>query len=194
MFRYNIFLFQMLVWQVFTKMHSASKENFPVVMKTLTFPRAILLLPNTDLTFYVNILKHTGDFEIVENNTIVAKGKIELLEYYKYNHETFEETTGSEIITKYDFYKEINLRRYNYKDMFRCINGYDLKKNEANISWNEKYDCFLDGMLQIGIVNLLNNRDLRVPTFVEQLVLDPVAFRNVVGCNEGKLKSFTLLT
>lgn len=183
----------MLVWQVFSKMHSASTDNFPVIIKNVSFKRAAILLPKTEMKFYVNILKHTGAFEISENDSVIATGKIEIMDNYNYDYETYEETNGSEVLTKNDFYQEINLRRYNYKDLYRSVTEYDLIKNEAKIRWYEKYDCFLDGMIQIGILDQLNNRNLRVPTFIEKVVVDPTSFLIEATKKKGKEENIYLL-
>lgn len=155
-------------------------DEVPVVMERLSFKRTTLLLPDTDIQFYVNILKKTGDFEIVENDSPVATGNIKLLENYTWETENKaeHEDVESEILTKDDFYTEILLRKYGHKDLFRSVAEYDLKKHEGKINWYKKYDCFLDALIQTEVLNHVNDRNLLVPTYMDKLIIHPIRFLN----------------
>lgn len=169
-------------------MHSISVKYLPVIIQRISILRSTVIFPNTDMKFYVNILRHSGDFEVAESNSIIATGNIMLLENYNYEHKYFEENIDSEIISMNDFYQEVNLRKYNYRDLFKCVTEYDMKKNKARIMWYDKYDVFLDGMIQTVILDYMNNRDLRVPTFIEKIIIDPRSFLNEASNKKGKEK------
>lgn len=157
--------------------------NVPVVIEKVSFKRATMLIPETDLIFYVSILKQTGNFEISESGSVLVTGSIKKLENSSTYFEDFqeEESSGSIILTKMEFYKELLLKRYNYQNLFRRIKTYDVIKQKLEIEWSGKFDSFLDCMLQINVLRLCNNFDMFLPTYLEKLVIDPTIFLNNIS-------------
>lgn len=176
--------FQLIVWQVFARMFLKSVDTVPVIMQKISFKRATVLTSSSDSKFYVNILKQTGNFEVFESGSLSVTGNIKLLENYKYEKDSFDDNLP-EIITRENFYKECRLRRYNYKDQFQSLIEYDLNNQKAKLDWSKKFDCFLDGMLQIGMMIYLKNRYLLLPTFLEKLIIDPAVFLEKASKENG---------
>lgn len=147
-------------------------------MEKVSFKRATMLMPETDILFYVSILKQTGNFEISESGAVIATGSIKLLENPLYDFDDFQQKSSNEsiILTKTDFYKDLSLNRYNYQNLFKGIKEFDITKQEIKIEWFEKFDCLLDSLLQISVLALCNNRDVFLPTYLDKLVIDPTIF------------------
>lgn len=145
-----------------------------------------MLKPNTDLIFYVNILRQTGDFEILENGAVVATGNIKILENLQMECESYEENDDSLILNANDFYKECRLRKANYKYGFRGVTNFDCKKKKAKIQWFEKFDCFLDNLIQVMTLSDLYHRNNLLPTFIDKLVIHPDVFLEKATKYKGK--------
>lgn len=163
-------------------------EEFPISFKKTSFKRITTLPINGNLKFFVNI-SHSGAFEIMESGSLVVSGIIEAVK--KENSTEFEHIYTSEIIEKLnqeEFYKEFRLRRYYYKECFRGIKECDLEGNEATIEWMGKFDCFVDS---IGLISLYKfsefRRDLYLPTYLSELIIDPKIFLKAVERNQGLL-------
>lgn len=174
-----------MVWKVFAKMFLKSFHQIPVRLEKISFLRATVLTANDDFRFYINILRKTGQFEILENDTLVIKGFITLLQDYDSEFEYDEEDLEFENIPKADFYKHCRLRKYNYKDLFQVVEEYDFKNRRANLKWHKKFDCFLDGLLQLELVNYMNTEGLLVPSYIEKVVINPVDFLTMVSEQDG---------
>lgn len=179
--------FQVLVWQVFAKMFMKSIDQLPIMMQRLSFKRSTVLEPNTDIKLYINILSQTGDFEIFESGSLVVTGNIKVLkDKIKINNKTNEENFDSLILNENDFYKECNLRKLFYGNEFRGVIKFDLKMKKANVHWFEKFDCFLDNLMQIILLTDFHSRDLFLPTFIEKLMIDTPLFLEKVIKHKGK--------
>lgn len=160
--------------------------SVPVIMENVTFKRATMLLPTDDSKFYVNILRQTGNFEVFESGSIVATGNIKLLENYEFVDYVDQQDIFPQLISRKGFYKECYLRRYNYKDNFRVLIEYDLNNHKAKLEWCDKFDCFLDGMLQVGLMTFLQKRHIFLPTFLEKIIIDPTVFLEHASQQKGK--------
>lgn len=160
-------------------------ENVPILMQKLFFKRATMLERARDVTFYVNILKQSGNFEIFESGSIVATGNIKLLENSVLDLEDSREvqngSDGCLIVKRNNFYKEMQLRRYNYQNLFRGIKEFHLTKQYLKIEWFEKFDCFLDTILQVNILSSCGTKDFLLPTYIEKLMIDPEVFLEQVS-------------
>lgn len=156
------------------------------MMERISFKRTTTLNPNTDIIFYVNILRQTGDFEIFESGSVVATGNIKILENYQTICESNERNGESIILTANDFYKEISLRNLYYKGGFRSVTSFDMKKRKTKIQWCNKFDCFLDTMIQVIVIFDLYPRDLFLPTFIGKLMIHPPSFLEQATKYKGK--------
>ena len=74
--------------------------------------------------FQFNILHESGEFEIHEGGELVAEGKMRKLEEFPKDLFGFTATSvpsQGHTLSNFEFYKEMNLRGYNYNDDFRSI-------------------------------------------------------------------------
>lgn len=182
---------QLLVWRTLANMLLKSIEEVPVLFERVSFNRATILTANHETKFYVNILTKSGNFEIFESESLVTTGSVKPLSH---NDTEFERSEGhfgkSDIIERNDFYKLCKMKRFYHKDMFEGILKYDFETNEALIQWNKKFDCFLDNMMQLHLLNSIKSQDLMLPTFIERLVIDPNTFMKIASVQSGNYGIF----
>lgn len=155
-------------------------------MEKLSFHRPIILTSGEEINLYVNILKLSGNFEIFQRDALVVTGSIKELESYESEVDGEEEYLASDIITENDFYKFCRLRKLTFKDDFKIIAQYDLGNRKGIIKWRNKFDCFLDGMMQLQLMNYFNTKGVLAPSFIEKLVINPRLFLKTLDMHEGK--------
>lgn len=71
-----------------------------------------------------------------------------------------------------DFYKELRIRGYNYKDAFKTVVKARSDGLHGKIGWKSNWATFIDGMLQILVLEK-DSRDLMLPVGVRRIVIDP---------------------
>lgn len=103
------------------------------------------------LDFIVMVQKGSGNFEIVEGGAAIVTGRIYVPE--NINKEIVEleapedETDPSLVdLSGKDFYKELRLRGYNYKGLFRSV-------TKANNQGNTLLDSHLSSYFSISLIN-----------------------------------------
>lgn len=109
--------------------------------------------------FFLFILKihfGSGQFEITENGVTVVSGVVRDVENTNSVHrvEHFDKE-GCAILDKKDFYKELRLRGYHYQHMFQGIERARGDGRQAIIKWYDNWPAFLDSMLQVNDIILL---------------------------------------
>jgi fatty acid synthase, animal type len=126
----------------------------------------------------------SGDFEITEGSVAVVKGTIESGDGEI--HKRFKEKASryNTVLWKEDFYKEQQLRGYQFTGDFCKIHVTKHADIEcsAKIEWNENWVSFMDSMIQVGI-GIADSRDTLVPTFIRRLVILPQAHEKILAEN-----------
>ncbi|XP_014291398.1 fatty acid synthase [Halyomorpha halys] len=165
-----------LAWRTFAKLLQKEYEQMPVMIEDTQFLRATIMPKDGVVKFLVNIFDGSGDFEICESGAVVVRGKI-------------RESTGIENealplgplpdaaefdLQPNDIYKELRLRGYDYKDMFRGLIKSDGLGNVGELEWKENWVSFVDTMLQFSLIKR-KSRELYVPTRCQRVIIDPVA-------------------
>ncbi|XP_026316598.1 uncharacterized protein LOC113227796, partial [Hyposmocoma kahamanoa] len=105
------------------------------------------------LQLSVTLQRGTGRFEVMDNNRQVARGFI--LNQLKENKKAFILSFESKEKLEFkceDVYKMLQERDYQYKDEFRSIHKVNPTFTEAQITWNNNWVTFLDGILQLHIL------------------------------------------
>ncbi|XP_026333120.1 fatty acid synthase-like [Hyposmocoma kahamanoa] len=105
------------------------------------------------LELSVTLQRGSGRFEVMDNNRKVARGLIfhELKETKTAFNLSFESKEKLEFKCE-DVYKMLQERDYQYKDEFRSIHKVNPTFTEAQITWNNNWVTFLDGILQLHIL------------------------------------------
>jgi len=78
-----------------------------------------------------------------------------------------------EDMTARDIYKELKLRGYQYRGLFRGLRSISVSGTQGHIAWKSNWETFMDTMLQTLIIGY-DTRDLYVPTSIQKIVINPV--------------------
>ncbi|KAJ8950730.1 hypothetical protein NQ318_011221 [Aromia moschata] len=148
------------VWEVLAEMRMKSIEETPLVVEEVKFKRAT-----------------SGNFEIFEGGSVVCTGRISTLKDVTGEFTNPERPTVPKSsylpLSKADIYKECRLRRYMYDGIFQGIAECDVFGLQGRIEWHQKFTSFLDTMLHLTVIADAQ-RNLKLPTSMEKLVIDPV--------------------
>lgn len=71
-----------------------------------------------------------------------------------------------------DFYKELKLRGYNYKGLFKSVYAARADGLKGRVKWQDNWVAFLDCLLQMQIIPN-DTRSLVLPTGLRKLVIHP---------------------
>ena len=124
---------------------------------------------------YINITDEK--FEITERDSVVVTGTM----YEALNLEQemipinllLGNNDEDEDMTARDIYKELKLRGYQYKGLFRGLKSASISGSQGHIAWKNNWETFMDSMLQMQIIGY-DTRELCVPTSIQKLVINPV--------------------
>ncbi|XP_057651186.1 fatty acid synthase-like isoform X1 [Diorhabda carinulata] len=172
-----------LVWDTFAKQQLKEKEKVPIIFENVKLIRATVLSSGDGVKFLINIMKQSGNFEIFESGSVVCTGVIRSPknEIVEFKQKTVPNDTqnGYMNMEKKDIYKECWLRRYVYKDYFQGVIQSDVFGRTGKLEWKGEFASYLDTMLQMTVLSQ-SNRDLFLPTGIQQVTIDPVQHLNIV--------------
>lgn len=163
-----------LVWQAFAYQHRIPFENFDIEFEDVKFRRATTFSKNQEIELVVVIQKGTGTFEILDGNTAVCTGVVRRSEKLKLTDYVASEGSNSVTLLHDDFYKELKLRGYNYKNLFRSIQTASADGSKGTIKWQANWVAFLDCILQLQILSF-DTRSILLPTGLRKFVIHPKA-------------------
>ncbi|GAB1597533.1 fatty acid synthase-like, partial [Argonauta hians] len=164
-----------LAWRAFAKMLAAFYEQLSVQFDNITIHRATILPNAGKLKFEISIMQITGEFEIVENGSLVASGRIKAVQDLRSdiaNNKNTHSVDISEDLNKSEVYRILNLRGYDYGPTFQGIIKTNHSGDKGVLSWNKNWVTFLDTMLQMSVLRL-PGKGLRLPTRINSVYIDP---------------------
>ncbi|XP_065221120.1 fatty acid synthase-like isoform X2 [Planococcus citri] len=152
-------------------------SDLSIVFENVRFERAMIIPEKGGCSFHILIHDLRNHFEVKCNAAVVATGKVRIVEDVR--QEVFDvlpfedEISNSEILplSNDDFYKELRLRGYNYKGLFRGVQYVNCTGTYGEISWNDNFVTYMDTMAQIILLQT-DCRNPMVPTFIGKLVID----------------------
>lgn len=168
-----------LVWETFGMMHGIYHTNLKVIFEEVKFLRATSLVKNQDILVTCSIHRGSGRFEIVEGKTAIVHGFIKFAENLKLTEISVVDVNDSIMLQESDFYKEMRLRGYFHKGLFRAIKEIRDDGYCGKIKWNEEWITFLDCLIQFQIL-MKDTRKLILPTSVRKIIIDPILHREIV--------------
>ncbi|XP_065221985.1 fatty acid synthase-like isoform X2 [Planococcus citri] len=168
-----------LVWEAIATVKRKTVTNLPIVFENVRFERATIVPKKGPLKFRVIVQIATNHFEITENEAAVASGIVkvpenideEVIKMASYDDDQTDDSEEDLPLDKKDFYKELRLRGYNYKGVFKNVICANSTGTRGKVSWNGNFVPFMDSMAQISILQL-DCRELLIPTFIEKVVID----------------------
>uniref|UniRef100_A0A8D8UL46 Fatty acid synthase n=1 Tax=Cacopsylla melanoneura TaxID=428564 RepID=A0A8D8UL46_9HEMI len=165
-----------MAWETVSLMRGELYTEVPVVFENVKFMRATNVPKDGTIEFVVMVQKGTGNFEIVEGGAAIVTGTVRIPNDVKEELVTIPEqyripkTENIELQSR-DIYKELRLRGYHYKGLFRSLNVADASGTQGRIRWHNNWVAFMDNMLQLQILQY-DTRGLFVPTSLQRLVID----------------------
>jgi fatty acid synthase, animal type len=160
-----------LVWRDFAFQSRKCFENLNVEFEDVKFLRATPC-SNLDTELKVNIQMGTGRFEIKEKNEAVVVGYIHSIKDSKLSKIQDPDDNGYPILYNRDFYKELRLRGYNYKGLFRSVVDARADGLKGRVLWQNNWVAFLDCLLQVNLISK-DTRSLMIPTEIRKIVIQP---------------------
>ncbi|KAG5873391.1 hypothetical protein JTB14_027737 [Gonioctena quinquepunctata] len=178
-----------MAWKVAAKLAMKNIEESPIVVENLKILRSTVLPHNEEVQFLVNIMKHSGNFEIHEGGSMVATGNIRLVQDISRElmdldrKSTLGIPNGVPSMNRDDVYSELNLRGLSLRESYQGITGCSIDGSSGEIEWKGQFSCYLDAMFHLSMISEMK-RELILPTGLRRLVIDPVA--HLGFANEGK--------
>ncbi|XP_063530101.1 fatty acid synthase-like [Cydia strobilella] len=176
-----------LVWHTVAKMNNLEMEQAAVVLENIHLHRATIMSHGAPVRFLVSLLSGSSQFEVCEGGEVVATGTARLAADPA--AERLSVATLSEYDTEQedlpsldseDIYKELRLRGYNYKGIFRGITSSDARGTRGFLNWEGNWISFMDTAIQFSLIGI-DKRSLYLPTGLQRVVIDPAAQRVAVG-------------
>ncbi|XP_060839445.1 fatty acid synthase-like isoform X1 [Rhopalosiphum padi] len=164
-----------LVWRTFAKLQDKNIEDFPVVIENVQFLRATIMPKDGNVNFLINIFEGTGNFEICEGGSVAVTGRIYIPDDIETEQLELPEPYVDEnnlSLKSVDIYKDLGLRGYDYKGVFRGVNEADNKGISGKLDWIGNWITYIDTMLQFSILGL-KTKELYLPTRMQRVIIDP---------------------
>ena len=122
--------YMFLVWKSFAKNKGTTFDQLPVLFESIQFHQATILQNEDEIIkFSVRFLEGIGEFEVFEGNSIVASGKIRILEKDAVPQKILIKKpikpTSNILLSSPDTYKILRLRGYEYEGIFKGIHSAD---------------------------------------------------------------------
>ncbi|XP_069699383.1 fatty acid synthase-like [Periplaneta americana] len=165
-----------LVWMTVKMMLGSVYTEMNICLENVHFHRATTIPKDGAVELVVMVQKVSGNFEVVEGKTAVVTGSFYLSDNISEDMVELEPPAPAcgddELqLTSRDIYKELRLRGYHYKGVFRSIVSADCSRRVGNIRWNNNWVAFMDSMIQMQLLHK-DTRTLLVPTFIQKLSID----------------------
>lgn len=166
-----------LVWETLGMMRGELYTEVPVVFENVRFIRATNIPKEGNVDFLVMVQKGSGNFEVVQGGTAIVSGRVYVPEDINKEMidlkpiEISQEIQELPRLTSRDIYKELRLRGYHYKGLFKSMISTDNLAATGKIAWHNNWVAFMDNMLQLQILQE-DTRGLFVPTSIRKLAIN----------------------
>ncbi|KAK8774423.1 hypothetical protein V5799_011046 [Amblyomma americanum] len=173
-----------LAWKCLASRHAKPLDQAPVVLEDVILHRATILPKTGSVRFKVNLMPASGEFEVCESGSAVARGRIRLAEEGErvLDKEPPEAPEDSEAydLDGADVYKELRLRGYEYYGSFQAILKAGVQKPHAKLKWEDNWVTFIDAMLQLSVLSY-PHRSFILPVSIQSCRIDPKIHAEVIG-------------
>ncbi|XP_050064418.1 fatty acid synthase-like [Aphis gossypii] len=169
-----------LVWKAYAKLQGKWFEDVPVIFQNIRFHRPTVLNTEGSIQFSINILNESGEFELLEGGSLTVSGRVKLLAQNSEENQIEHLATISEQmeLNSDDFYKELRLRGYQYKDAFLGFVEANSEGSRGKVAWTGNWVSYIDTLLQFELISI-KTRELRLPTYIKEIIIDPVYHKQV---------------
>lgn len=155
-------------------MKDTEQALFNVEFDDVQFLRATPLKRDTDIELKVMINYGNGSFEVSQGSISVVTGFIrevndndaKLTELPPVENSTYP------MLNQEDFYKEMRLRGYQYKDDFQSVITVRSDGAHSTVRWNNNWVSFMDCILQTKMLSN-ESRSLMLPIRIQSVKIFP---------------------
>lgn len=170
-----------MIWKIVaTEFLLKDFSEVPIVIENLSFKRMTVIPRDDDVTFFINIVRKSGIFEIYESGSLVASGIIRAKEDAPAEFDCLNTkisfNDANLVLNRNDFYKQFMLKGQIFADSFKGILKSDIMGSKAVIEWTGNFPCFLENILQLGSIYMINCRELMLASSIQKIVIDPELF------------------
>lgn len=174
-----------VVWETFSLMCAVPQMNMKVIFENVKFMRATSLQKNQEIIVTVVIHRASGRFEIIEGKSAIAEGTIRQAEDVKMSDVSAPDNDAAVTMNEPDFYKEMRLRGYYHRGLFRAIEEIRDDGLKGRVRWNNNWTTFSDCLIQFQVL-MRDTRMLILPTRVRKMIIDPkLHLQAVEKCEDG---------
>ncbi|KAF7279309.1 hypothetical protein GWI33_007442, partial [Rhynchophorus ferrugineus] len=168
-----------MVWKVLADLKLKAINDMPILFESVSLRSNTILPEDQDVHFYVNIMKHSGYFEIFNGEVICCQGKASIPENindeFSVKHQEHVVGSDNKLLTMNEIYKILNLKELRLRNQFRCLKNMNLNGDVGVVIWNGNYTTFLSNLLQVPAVSSMDDT-LLMPLNIQKIVIDPTTF------------------
>ncbi|XP_013141731.1 PREDICTED: fatty acid synthase [Papilio polytes] len=158
-------------WDLLAMSLGLLKKQLSVQFKDIKLYCQPMLHQQRQLRLFTTLHRGTGYFEIMDENNRVATGYIKG-EVDDERPFTNEFTSSEELDFKSeDIYDVLKKRGFDYSGEFQSIKKANKSLTEADITWNNNWVTFIDGMLQLNIL-ARSHDSISLPTHIRKIIID----------------------
>lgn len=122
----------------------------------------------------------SGRFEIIEGKSAIAQGCIKPAEGVELSEINVPENEAAIVLQESDFYKEMRLRGYYHRGLFRAVKEIRDDGLAGKIKWNADWTTFMDCLIQFQVL-MKDTRMLILPTSVRKMIIDPTLHNQMLN-------------
>ncbi|KAG5668080.1 hypothetical protein PVAND_016035 [Polypedilum vanderplanki] len=175
-----------LTWKLAALQNKEFFDKFDVEFEDVKFLRACNIPADPNgIELTVVVQRGSGKFEIIDGKNTVCTGIVRNASESKMRQFYHEDSKKIEVKAK-DFYKELRLRGYNYKGLFKSVISSQSDGSSGDIKWQSNWIAFLDCLLQLKIFPR-DTRSLVLPVGIKKLTIktrDHLALASDLDKNE----------
>ncbi|XP_063925092.1 fatty acid synthase-like [Zophobas morio] len=174
-----------LVWQTYAQSRRLLTIDIPVLFENCKFIRAVTLPKSGYVKLLITIQRGTGNFEILEKDSLVVSGRIQICPNANKQQNILPKLNSFnddklEMLEQDEIYREFYLRGYNYSGLFKSIKRCNVDASAGLIKWEDNWSAFMDNMLQMKILQS-DTRLLFVPVAIKKIIIDPIKHVEIVN-------------
>jgi len=179
-------MYCMMIWKIFARLHNMDFEQFPVVFENIQFQRITIIPKEGTIEFLVNIFKKSGMFEICESDSVIVSGNVRAFNAFEKDQLKISPLMSSSANKNFlplntkDVYKELSLRGYDYRGLFRGIKSCNNYLMLGELHWFKEWVSYIDTIFQFSILSI-SSRKLMYGSRVQYIAIDPIHHNQLVS-------------
>ncbi|XP_053617682.1 fatty acid synthase-like [Plodia interpunctella] len=142
------------VWDTLAMTTEQKKKQFSVQFSDVHLYAQPILHDRRAFKIQINLHRGTGMFEVLDGDCVVATGYIvgKIVPVKKNVVRQIPEYKGIYLQSK-EVYQRLQKRNYTYSGEFQSISEMSENGSKARIFWNNNWTTFIDGLLQLQVLN-----------------------------------------